>query len=167
MIWSAMSFRLRRRLGAATCLGSLALFSLEGCAHVARIAPADYASLKGRGKAVISTRDGKVYEFNKVVLDSANFLGRVDIVRNVVGRDGHLDAIEDVEEVKVPFTEVESVELRSSSFLGTGVLLGAMAAGLAVLIQSFQPAPNTGGTTGGGGGKGGAQYQPHPSTGNP
>lgn len=158
--WMVMIRSLRRRFAGTACLLSLSLFALEGCAHVTRIGPADYAGLDGRGKAVISTRDGKVYEFNRVSIDSSNFLGRVDIVRNVVGPGGHLDAIEDVLDVRVPFSEVESVELRRVDILGTGVLVVAVAAGLALLVRSFQPPPDTGG--GGGGGGGDPTYRPHP-----
>lgn len=142
----------RRGPAARACALALALTLLEGCASTVHVLPSEYPGLTGQGKAVISMRDGRVYEFHRVTVDSSRFVGQVDVVRNVVGRDGHLDALEDVEEVRLPFGDVESVELRHTSLLATAALLGATALGIGILIRQFQPEPTTPGTGGGGGG---------------
>jgi hypothetical protein len=146
---------LRRRI--AGLLGSVVfpLMVLEGCAHVVRVPLGDYVTVPERsGKAVIQTRDGRIYEFRGVSADSGRFLGRVNVQRSVVGRDGHLDQVEDIEEVRVPFSEVTSVEMRSTNVLAS-VLAAAAGAGLIyVLVREFAPATSSSDTTGGGGNPG-------------
>jgi hypothetical protein len=146
-------FKPRTRRKIAGLLGSVVfpLLVLEGCAHVVRVPRGDYPTVPERkGTTVIHTRDGRVYEFKGVGVDSARFVGRVDMVRNVVGRDGHLEQIDDTQEVRVPFSEVTGVELRSTNIFGT-VLAAAAGVGLIyVLLKEFAPAVTD--TTGDGGG---------------
>ena len=148
-----MSPTLRPRiLATRACAIVLAMTLLEGCASTVHVFPSNYIGLDGKGTAVISMRNGRIYQFHKVAVDSSRFMGQVNIVRNVVSRDGHLDAIEDVQQVRLPFGEVESVELRHPNIFNSALLAGAAAAGLAVLIRAFQPEPATTPTGGGGGG---------------
>lgn len=144
---------IRRRV--AGFLGSVVfpLFVLQGCARVVHVPPTDYRTVpERRGTAVIHARDGRIYEFKGVQADSSRFLGRVDVVRNVVGRDGHLELLDDTEEVRVPFSEVDRVEVRSPNVLGTALIVAAGVGLVYVLVKEFAPATTD--TTGSGPGGG-------------
>ncbi len=133
----------RRRV--AGLLGSVVfpLFVLQGCAHVVLLRPDEYPDAPNRkGTAFIHTRDGRVYELNRVAVDSSRFVGRVDVMRSVVTRDGHLDAVEATDEVKIPFTDVTRVEMRSSNVLGTVVAVG-VGVGLVVMLAKALGGVNT------------------------
>ena len=152
----------RRRAAGYFLLPLTIAFLAPGCARVTRVDPVDYVTVAGaKGRARVLTRDGRIYDFRHVGIDSARFVGRVDVVRNVVTRDGHLEAVEGTEEVRLPFSDVETVEIRNSSVLGTALAVGAGLAGVALLIRAFKPVPTTDTTGGGGGGPPVNHQAPH------
>ncbi len=140
--------RLRRPAG-LTGLTAALLLLVEGCAHVVPVARPDYPTVDGRGAVRITTREGRVYDLPRVAVDSSRFVGQVEVARSVVTADGHLEERERVEDVKIPFEDVTSVELRQKSVLGTAALVAGGAAVIAILVRAFQPADTA---SGGGGG---------------
>jgi hypothetical protein len=134
----------------AGLLGSVVfpLFVVQGCAHVVRVPRGEYPTVPGRkGTAVIHTSDGRIYEFHGVGQDSSRFVGRIDVTRSVVGRDGHLDMVEDTREVRLPFSEVTSVEMRSTSVVNSALAVAGGAGLIYMLIKQFAPASSTSGST--------------------
>jgi hypothetical protein len=137
----------RRRV--AGLLGSVVfpLFVAQGCAHVVRVPRGEYPTVPGRkGTAEIHTSDGRVYEFHGVARDSAGFLGRIEVTRSVVGRDGHLDMVEDTQDVRLPFSEVTSVEMHSISLVNTALAVGLGVGMVYLLIKEFGSSGSTSGT---------------------
>ena len=141
---SMMTVSARRRL-ASGCLSAAALAFAQGCAQVVHVAPPDYASVAGKGRVEVTTREGRVYNFRRVAVDSARFVGEVDILRNVLTRDGHIEPLETTEPVRLPFTEVAAVDLKKRDLPGTALALGAGAGLIAALIRAFSPTPQPAG----------------------
>ncbi|MBI5835744.1 MAG: hypothetical protein HZB25_00735 [Candidatus Eisenbacteria bacterium] len=139
----------RRRGAGLACAAAMALLALQGCSTLVRLAPAEYTDAPNRkGTAMIHTRDGRVYELPDVAVDSSRFVGRVDVMRNIVTRDGHLDAVEDVETVRIPFSDVVRVEMRRANLLGTVAALGVGVGLVYMLAKALGPAStDTTGTT--------------------
>ncbi|HVP37654.1 MAG TPA: hypothetical protein VMS93_00570 [Candidatus Saccharimonadales bacterium] len=147
----------RRRVVGVLGTVLVPLLVLEGCAHVVHVARSDFSTVPDlRGRAVIHTRDGRVYEFHGVAVDSARFVGHVNVVRDVFTREGHLESEESVEEVRVPFTEVTAVEMRSTDVPSTVIASALGVVLLGMLINELAPA-TTPDTSGGSVGPGGNQ----------
>ena len=63
---------LARRLTVAVCL----LVLLVGCKKLVPVPPSQIGSLKDRGKAVIYTKDDRVYEYDSFQIIDDVFIGR-------------------------------------------------------------------------------------------
>lgn len=126
-------------------LGLMAMsFALQGCTTLREVPRAQFGDRAERRSVRAVTRDGLVYEF-----DYAQFLN--DTLAGTRVRTEVAGPAEQVLDYRIAFDDLQSVSVRGIDWRRTGVIGGAVVAGVAVWGLKRSPRVDASGNTSGGG----------------